>query len=132
MRLGRQKSFCSTAMGVPHADDRLFPHTSGLRNPAGGWPAITAMTISADATARLRAASIVFPAVWGDRTTFGARRIGLSGEGGSASKTSSPAPPMRPACRASASALSSTSAPRAALIRIAVGFIACNSAAPMR
>jgi hypothetical protein len=59
-------------------------------------------------------------------------RPGLPERGGSTESTSNPAPPMRPARSASASACSSTRPPRAVLISRQFGFIRASSAAPIR
>src|SRR3989344_5519490 len=69
-------------------------------------------------------------AMWGVRNTFVSfRKSGCSA--GSFSNTSRPAAAMVPRFSASMSAASSTTPPRAALIRIAVGFIFANSGAPI-
>ena len=91
------------------------------------------MTISAEARARWRAASTVLPAVCGERTTFGAVRSGLSGggrldlehvEAGAGEAAFGGGPRRGP--------VSSTMPPRAALTRMAVGFISASSARPIR
>ena len=60
---------------------------------------------------------VVIPATWAVARTLGRASRGLAGSGGSWAKTSSPAPAIVPPRRASRRAPSSTSSPRAVLIR---------------
>jgi hypothetical protein len=68
----------------------------------------------------------------GVRTRFGAPASGESAGSGSVAKTSSAAPPSRPASSAWASAASSITPPRAVLIRTAPGFMPAMRAASIR
>src|SRR6478752_1771833 len=103
-------------------------HRTGV---SGGSPASTAAALS---TARMPIVSrVAWPAlaVCGVSTSPGASsNAGLTC--GSPSYTSKAAPRIWPSCRAAISAASSTTPPRAVLIRYAVGFMAFNAAASIR
>src|SRR5438093_12805625 len=80
---------------------------------------------------RLRAARVA-QEMWGVIKQFFAFNNGLSASGGSMARTSSPAPAIRPAFKASANADSSINGPRLVLRRKAVDFIHASRWALMR
>ena len=97
--------------------------TVGLTHDIGQRPVST--SASSWPTRRLRAGSkrADAEALCGDRMTCGIVSSGLSGLGGSTSKTSSPAPAIHFSCSALISAASSTVGPRPVLMKIAFFFI---------
>src|SRR5690606_743355 len=105
--------------------------TSGLTTCLGRWLRRTASRFSAAMMAILVRVSMVALPMWGRSTTLSSSaRPGASL--GSSSYTSRAAPAMIFFLRASTSACSSTTGPRAGLMRYAVGFIMASSRAPMR
>lgn len=68
--------------------DRSRAYVTGC---SGGSPCSERATSATAISAIRRDDSLVMPAIWGDKSTFGAVRIGLP-RGGSSSKTSSAAP----------------------------------------
>src|SRR3989454_204110 len=103
-------------------------HTTRSR---GGWPEKKALRFSsARNPIAARVSRVALPRC-GSRTTFSiVRSSGVIC--GSRSYTSSAAPAIVPARNAATRAASSTTSPRAVLIRKAVGFIRANRSALMR
>src|SRR6266542_979028 len=139
-RGGRSSAFASSTRHVGAKDlvDAEFPQGRqvGLADSTqaddadahqamrhSGWrPAATRSTLSAQNIALRRHVPPLWPAVCGVATTLGSRSSGESNASGSLEKTSSPAPARRPSSSAATRAGSSTSGPRATLIRNALGF----------
>ena len=71
---------------------------------------------------RVRVRTVALP-MWGTIRQLGAVASGWSAGMGSGSVTSNPAAAMVPSAKASAKAAASTTGPREALTRVAVGFI---------
>ncbi len=104
--------------------------TAGFTQVIGGWPFNTLTIFSAAIFPILMRVSGVAEAMWGTITTLSSSaKPGASS--GSFSKTSSPAPQIHFSFSAFTRAFSSTTGPRLALMRTAVGFIICSSFSPM-
>ncbi len=97
-----------------------------------GLPARNALMFSAVAAIRRRRAASVAQAMCGVMMQFLADSRGLSMWMGSADTTSTAAPAMRSALRASARSCSTTRPPRAVLMSNALGFIRSSSARSTR
>src|SRR5574341_1052269 len=97
-------------------------YTSGFATEYGRCPRSTAT--AASAVLRLRSITdwSEYQPACGDRMTFGRDSNGESAGTGSCSRTSRPAPPIRPSLSARQTASVSTTPPRAVLTRRAVGF----------
>src|SRR5215831_10446598 len=88
-----------------------------------GDPAMNRRILSMARATPASVVSGVVAAECGVRITLGRTKKGLFDGRGSCSKTSRPAPAIWLVCKASTRSLSLTIAPRAVLIRIALGFI---------
>ena len=117
----------------PHAGrfvlNSLAPRSTRFRN---GWPLNQRSRLSISNSASLSQSRSLTPLVCGVISTFSSDHSGLSGGSGSCEATSSAGAGDRAALQSAAtSAGSSTSEPRATLIRIAVGFISASCGAPI-
>ena len=104
--------------------------TSGFTKDMGHVPlnsrAASCPTCTWEATLDL----LELPAEWGVTITFSILNNGLSGDVGSTSKTSSPAPAISPFCSAAMRASSSTVHPLQVLTKYADVFMALKKSAP--